>query len=103
MIIDLSPSMQERVNQWQRLGHKTDPILLNQCAYYPRGGCQDCTFDQPNDSCKWSHILIDTRINPPLKQTIKQVKKNRKVNIDVLFSQLPEEVREEIRRIIEGR
>jgi len=102
MIIDLSPSMKERVDQWQRLGHKTDPTLLYQCSYYPRGGCQDCSFDSPKEDCKWSHILIDTRIDPPVKQTIKQVKKNRKINIEVLLSRLPVEVQDEIRKILGG-
>ena len=100
MIIDLSPAMQERMREYQRMGHKIDETLLYECAYYPRGGCQNCTFDSPNDRCKWAHILIDTRINPPLNQTIKQVKKNRKINIDVLLSRLPKEVREEIRKIL---
>src|SRR3989304_1397695 len=103
MLIDLSLSMKERVDEWQRRGHKTDQTLLYQCAYYPRGGCQHCSFDSPNDRCKWSHILTDTRIDPPLKQTIKQVKKNRKINIDGLLSRLPTDVQEEIRKILEGR
>ena len=102
-VIDLSPQMQQRVSEWKRNGHDLDVSLLFNCSYYPRGGCQDCSFDSPNSSCKWSHILTDTRIDPPLKQTIKQVKKNRKVNIEILLSRLPAEVQDEIRKIIEGR
>ena len=103
MIIDLSPSMQERVTEWQRLGHQLDVTLLYQCGYYPRGGCQDCSFDSPNDRCKQSHILIDTRINPPLLNLKSKKQSKGKVNFETLLSRLPEEAREAVRRIPEGR
>jgi len=106
MIIDLSPSMQERVTEWKRMGHNIDPILIHECGYYPRGGCQYCLFDSPNPNCRWGHILIDTRINPSIPSSSKhQNKTGRKViKVEVLLSRLPEEVREEIRKIVnEGR
>lgn len=106
MIIDLSQSMQRRVIEYKRMGHKIDLTLLYECAYYPRGGCQDCSFGSPNADCKWSHILIDTRCNPSIPSSTKHRDKTGKkvINLDVLLSKLPEEIREEIRKIIqEGR
>lgn len=103
MIIDLSPSMAVRVRDWTRL-HKLDVTLLFNCAYYPRGGCQDCSFDAPNGRCKRSHILIDTQCNPP-EISLKTKSRNRRkkeININILLSKLPTEIQEEIRKIIEG-
>lgn len=101
MILNLSKSMQKRVAAWHRQGHKLDTTLLNQCAYYPRGGCQHCHFDSPSSDCKWAHILKDTRINPPnISNQIKPNKRIKKADLDVLLSRLPEEAREEIMRFI---
>lgn len=105
MIVDLSKSMQRRVIEWRRMGHQLDATLIHQCAYYPRGGCQFCQFDSPFSDCQWSHILIDTRINPPSITSQIKPNKNRKkaVSLEVLLSRLPKEAREEIMRIAEGR
>ena len=102
-VINLSTSMQERVAEWKRNGHNLDATLLFNCSYYPRGGCQDCEFDSPNPDCSKSHLLVDTRINPPLNLKTK-VKSGRKVvSLETLISKLPLEAQEEIRKIIEGR
>lgn len=46
-----------------------DIQLLSECAYYPRvpafgrpPKCRSCSFTHPNLSCRYGHILIDTRI-----------------------------------------
>jgi len=101
MIVDLSLSMQQRVDEWRRTGHKLDLQLLFNCSYYPRGGCQDCSFDAPNPKCKWAHLLIDTRINPP-KFSFKQ-KSKQTINLETLIHKLPEKVQQQIRDILEGR
>jgi hypothetical protein len=102
-VIDLSNSMQERVTEWKRVGHDLDTSLLFNCSYYPRGGCQDCTFDSPNLSCTKAHLLIDTRINPPLNLKTKIRSGKREVSLGGLISKLPKEAQEEVRKIIEGR
>jgi hypothetical protein len=54
-----------------------DEELLSQCAYYPMprafghaSPCLFCTFDCPNESCKRSHILTDSRIKKIKIKTI---------------------------------
>ncbi len=65
MFLQLSPLMQQAISNWRRLGHLTDDTLISQCAYYPRSGCQHCSFQSPNPSCNHSHIL--TLSEPQIK------------------------------------
>jgi hypothetical protein len=103
-VIDLSLGMTQRVREWYRLGNKLDVRLLNECSYYPRGGCQDCSWEAPNPDCKWSHILIDTRCDNrgnAGRIHLKVVK--RKENwLAALIAKLPKEAREEIEKVMKG-
>ncbi len=111
-VVDLSPSMAIRVRAWERV-HKVDTELLFGCGYYPRGGCQDCSWNQPNLSCKFSHILSDTRLSTPYTpnqqapstQIQIQTKKKRDktawgVNLESILSKLPPAIQEEFKRIL---
>jgi hypothetical protein len=113
-VIQLSPLMQQAVRSWHQNGHHLDVTLLNECAYYPRQGCDQCTFNNPNPHCKRAHILVDTRIGfnwvPPQKQvqkdtlsTPKQPKtREEKLSAMEKFCQsLPSHVREEVMRVLE--
>jgi hypothetical protein len=99
-VIDLSPSMALRVREWYRQRHKLDVKLLFECAYYPRGGCQNCSWDSPNSDCKWSHILIDTRVDGSGQLRMRGGKK--KDSLEKILSRLPKEAMEEIKMILKG-
>ncbi len=114
-VVDLSHSMAIRVSIWEKL-HKLNTDLLFNCGYYPRGGCQDCSFTLPNPSCKFSHILLDTRPGTPYipnqltrrTQAQAQTKKKRDktawgISIEKILPKLPPHIREEILRLMEGR
>jgi len=98
-VIDLSPSMALRVRDWYRLRNKLDVKLLFECAYYPRSGCQDCSWESPNPDCKWSHILIDTRIGGG---HLRMRDGKKKDSLEKILSRLPKEVMEEIKMILKG-
>ena len=48
--------------------HSIDEKLLHECAYYPRpkafsnneSPCVRCSFEKPNEKCKYAHILTLT-------------------------------------------
>ena len=104
-VIDLSPGMKVRVGEWGRQGHQLDIKLLFECAYYPRGGCQNCSWDKPNPKCPYSHILIDTRIGgaPIPPQRVVKVKKSERKFWKELWEGLTPQLREEIEKVLEGR
>jgi len=61
-ILELSPSRKKEFNRADI--QDIDPVLLRQCAYYPRpkgpflpSMCTECSFKHPNEDCKYSHIL----------------------------------------------
>lgn len=65
VVIDLTCAgelTRRAIRDWMETGHSLDKKLLLECAYYPRGGCQDCTFTNPNPKCDKSHIL---KLEPP--------------------------------------
>jgi hypothetical protein len=100
----LSPSMATRVAQWMRYGHKPDYKLLRECAYYPRGGCQDCAWESPRSECPFSHILIDTRIESPTGTPRVTSQKKEKgtawgVSLTSLIKRLPPEVGREVEKL----
>jgi hypothetical protein len=64
-VTQVSPCNQDAVSNWQR-NHPIDGKLLSECSYYPRGGCQSCKWDWPNQRCDKAHILNDTRCQPIL-------------------------------------
>ncbi len=84
----------------------TNPInyeLLVECAYYPTPFCKECQFDRPNRACCRSHILIDTRINPPEYSSVvnkKKVRVKRKFSLLMLEGLSDWEI-EEISKLIE--
>ncbi len=41
--------------------HQVDDKLLQECAYYPRQGCEKCRWEYPLTTCPVAHILVDTR------------------------------------------
>jgi hypothetical protein len=100
-VIDLSFGMTARIREWYRLGNKIDVRLLFECAYYPRGGCQDCSWELPNSDCKWSHILIDTRIDGDGHLRMREGRK-RQESLEKILSKLPKEVMDEIKQVLSG-
>ena len=101
MLIDLSPTMLARIKNYN---HPVDRLLLSECAYYPRAGCQDCSFDQPLSKCKFSHILIDTRITSPVTSQVKSPLKSKQKD-DLwhwkqLLSTLPSSAQAEVRKLM---
>ena len=99
--IQLSPMMQNRVAEWKRLGHSINLKLLSECAYYPRGGCQNCEWNSPNPDCKWSHILIDTRIDTSGLNIKIKMKKRERSDMEKLLTLLPPEARKEIEKLFQ--
>jgi predicted Zn-ribbon and HTH transcriptional regulator len=69
--IEILELTKQRKREFQRAGIiHIDTTLLKECAYYPRSRgaskpskCTECSFSFPNEDCKFSHILIDTRIS----------------------------------------
>jgi len=101
------------VREWVARGHSIDDKLLVECAYYPRGGCQHCSWNRPNPHCKWSHILVDTRIDPfhpsptPTNPTPSKGKTDGQphfkawgIDLSSLMKKVPKSMREEMERII---
>jgi len=97
--------MSIRVGEWRKR-HKLDEKLLNECAYYPRIGCGDCSWEAPSHKCRWSHILVDTRVGgqPPFSLLSTKRKKRGEtawgVNLNGILKGLPEEAQREIRKIL---
>jgi len=103
-MLQLSPLMQKWVRLWIGSGHKLDERLLVECAYYPRGGCQNCSWDTPRPECQWSHILIDSRIDPSEIRSVKK-KKVRSVfgkDLEELMKQLTPSDRMKVEEILRG-
>lgn len=100
-VIDISKRMQVRLSEWYRLGNKLDVKLLFECAYYPRGGCNDCSWDYPNGNCKRAHILIDTRIDGGGHLRVKGGGR-KKDSLERVLLKLPKEARDEIQMILKG-
>jgi hypothetical protein len=77
--------------------------LLVECAYYPTPLCRECQFDRPNDKCQRSHILVDTRINPPKYSSVvnkRKPKVKRKFSLLMLEGLSDWEI-EEISKLIQ--
>lgn len=97
MIIDLSPAMLQRVKNYN---HKIDRRLLSECAYYPRMGCQNCSWQSPNPDCRWSHILIDTRCGGEPVIMRKRVIKKKEGWLRELINKLPPSAQREVEEIM---
>ena len=96
-MMDLSPIMKIRIKSWH---HKVDEKLLHECAYYPRGGCQDCHWMAPNPSCSYSHILIDTRIDTRGVNYGDRKRRTNPNNLANLLNKLPQNLKSQIEGII---
>lgn len=89
--------------------HRINQELLWECAYYPVPACQECSFNNPNLKCSHSHLLINTRINPPDDLPIVSAKNKtktrvkRKFSLEELLSNLSAEEREDIEKFIAER
>jgi len=102
------------IREFQRKGHKIDRKLLDECAYYPRGGCQFCRWDWPFPKCQYAHILVETRCagvrgwkedrsTKEIRRRVEsRMKKGKKeVMSERFWDELPKELREELKRIME--
>lgn len=93
------------IKDYQSRGHKIDRKLLNECAYYPKEGCQYCRWDWPFPKCQVAHILVDTRCAGVVgwKSTWRREKVGgkRKENPWKLLGKLPKELQEELMKLLE--
>jgi hypothetical protein len=88
-----------------------DNQLLDQCAYYPKAGCQYCSFDSPNPECSRSHILSDTRITPASPSIASNLGRSSKratgkkeawgISLEKIWEKLPESVRMEVEGVFQ--
>lgn len=95
------------IKTYQSSGHKIDPKLLNECAYYPREGCQYCRWDWPYPKCERAEILVKTRCAGVTGWRFTGVREGKRVKggkvsrKERFWNDLPKELQDELRQIIE--
>ena len=101
-----TPTRIPYLKNYQSRGHKLDRKLWDECAYYPREGCQFCRWDWPYPKCDVAHILVDTRCagvtgwkpnrggSKGGEGSKKQTKKEK------FWDALPKELQEELKQMI---
>jgi len=108
--VKAEPTRLPYLKNYQSRGHKLDTKLWDECAYYPREGCQYCRWDWPYPKCEVAHILVDTRCagtrgwkpdssaRASGKATSKKQTKKEK-----FWNSLPSELQEELKKMMEGK
>lgn len=96
------------IKAYQGRGHKIDRKLLDECAYYPREGCQYCRWDWPFPKCEVAHILVDTRCAgtrgwKPDRSVRRKKEGKRQTKKEKFWDSLPDELQKELRELMEGR
>jgi len=92
------------IRAYQDRGYKIDWKLLNECAYYPREGCQDCKWDWPLQECQFAHILVATRIKElkGWQAKSKAGKGKKQTTQEKFWKSLSKELQEELKELMKG-
>lgn len=104
------PTRLPYLKNYQSRGHKLDKKLWDECAYYPREGCQYCRWDWPYPKCDVAHILVDTRCagtrgwKPHSSiQAGRKKESKRQTKKEKFWDSLPIELQKELKAMMEER